>query len=866
MEVSRIRALRGPNLWSRNTAIEAIVACSDPECSIDDMPEFEARLRARFPQIGLLRPEGHQGAVSMAHVLQAIAVSLQAHAGCPVTFGRTSATVEPGVFQIAVEYSEEAVGKLALELACALLEAARDDQPFDLQAALARLRELDEDIRLGPSTGAIVAAAVARNIPYHRLTQGSLVQFGWGSRQRRIQAAETDNTSAIAESIAQDKDLTKMLLDAAGVPVPSGRLVESAEEAWEAAQELGGPVVVKPRDGSQGRGVAVNIDTRERVMQAYEAASDISSDVIVERYIPGHDFRLLVVGDQLVAAARRDPPQVTGDGVHSIRQLVEQVNADPLRGDGHATSLTRIRFDDIALATLAKQGYDADTVPPAGTLVVLRNNANLSTGGSATDVTDEVHPDLAARAVTAARMIGLDICGVDVVAETVHLPLEDQHGGVVEVNAAPGLRMHLNPSFGKGRPVGEAIVGQMFADGDDGRIPVVAVAGTNGKTTTVRLTAHLLACAGNRVGMTNSDGVYVQSQRIDTGDCSGPRSARRILLHPGVDAAVFETARGGILREGLAFDRCDVAIVTNIGMGDHLGLGYIATVEDLAVVKRVIVQYVRPGGMAVLNAADPIVADMASACPSSVTFFANDPDHPIIATHRAQGQRVVYRQDDAIVAHQGDTRVLLPLSAIPLTRGGAIAFQIENAMAAVAAAWALELPWDTIRAGLAGFVNDAATAPGRFNMFDYGGATLIADYGHNPDAILALVKAVDALPARRRSVVISGAGDRRDEDLRRQTEILGDAFDEVVLYEDQCQRGRADGEVLALLRQGLARAQRASAIEEIRGEFLAIDRALARLAPGDLCLILVDQVEEALAHIAQRVSERNAAVAVAPAR
>ncbi|WP_144638900.1 cyanophycin synthetase [Bordetella genomosp. 13] len=866
MEVSRIRALRGPNLWSRNTAIEAIVACSDTECSIDDTPDFEARLRARFPLIGLLRPEGHQGALSMAHVLQSVAVSLQAHAGCPVTFGRTQATIEPGVFQIAVEYSEESVGKLALELARTLLQAAVDDQPFDLADALARLRELDEDIRLGPSTGAIVAAAVARGIPYHRLTQGSLVQFGWGSRQRRIQAAETDNTSAIAESIAQDKDLTKMLLDAAGVPVPNGRVADSAEGAWEAAQELGGPVVVKPRDGSQGRGVAVNIDTRERVFQAYEAASEISSDVIVERYIPGHDFRLLVVGSQLVAAARRDPPKVTGDGVHSIRQLVEQVNADPLRGDGHATSLTRIRFDDIALATLAKQGYDADTVPPAGTLVVLRNNANLSTGGSATDVTDEVHPDLAARAVTAARMIGLDICGVDVVAETVHLPLEEQHGGVVEVNAAPGLRMHLNPSFGKGRPVGEAIVGQIFADGQDGRIPVVAVAGTNGKTTTVRLTAHLLSCAGNRVGMTNSDGVYVQSQRIDTGDCSGPRSARRILLHPAVDAAVFETARGGILREGLAFDRCDVAIVTNIGQGDHLGLGYISTVEDLAVVKRVIVQYVRPGGMAVLNAADPIVAEMAGACPGSVTFFAADPDNPIIATHRAQGHRVVYRQNDAIVAHQADTRVELSLSAIPLTRGGDIVFQVDNAMAAVAAAWALDLPWDTIRSGLAGFVNDAATAPGRFNMFDYGGATLIADYGHNPDAILALVKAVDALPAQRRSVVISGAGDRRDEDLRRQTEILGDAFDELVLYEDQCQRGREDGEVLALLREGLANARRASRIEEIRGEFLAIDTALARLAAGDLCLILVDQVEEALAHIAQRVAERNAAIAAAPAR
>ncbi|SAI11904.1 cyanophycin synthetase [Bordetella ansorpii] len=866
MEVSRIRALRGPNLWSRNTAIEAIVACSDTECSIDDTPDFDARLRARFPLIGLLRPEGHQGALSMAHVLQAVAVSLQAHAGCPVTFGRTQATIEPGVFQIAVEYSEESVGKLALDLAQQLLQAAVDDQPFDLADALHKLRELDEDIRLGPSTGAIVAAAVARGIPYHRLTQGSLVQFGWGSRQRRIQAAETDNTSAIAESIAQDKDLTKMLLDAAGVPVPNGRVADSAEGAWEAAQELGGPVVVKPRDGSQGRGVAVNIDTRERVFQAYEAASEISSEVIVERYIPGHDFRLLVVGSQLVAAARRDPPKVTGDGVHSIRQLVEQVNADPLRGDGHATSLTRIRFDDIALATLAKQGYGADTVPPAGTLVVLRNNANLSTGGSATDVTDEVHPDLAARAVTAARMIGLDICGVDVVAETVHLPLEDQHGGVVEVNAAPGLRMHLNPSFGKGRPVGEAIVGQIFADGQDGRIPVVAVAGTNGKTTTVRLTAHLLSCAGNRVGMTNSDGVYVQSHRIDTGDCSGPRSARRILLHPGVDAAVFETARGGILREGLAFDRCDVAIVTNIGQGDHLGLGYISTVEDLAVVKRVIVQYVRPGGMAVLNAADPIVAEMASACPGSVTFFSADPDHPVIATHRAQGQRVVVRQNDAIVAQQGEMRVELPLSAIPLTRGGDIVFQVDNAMAAVAAAWALDLPWETIRSGLAGFVNDAATAPGRFNLFDYGGATLIADYGHNPDAILALVKAVDALPARRRSVVISGAGDRRDEDLRRQTEILGDAFDDMVLYEDQCQRGREDGEVLALLREGLAHARRASRIDEIRGEFLAIDTALERLAPGDLCLVLVDQVEEALAHIAQRVAERNAAVSVARAQ
>ncbi|WP_313699731.1 cyanophycin synthetase [Achromobacter sp.] len=855
MEVSRIRALRGPNLWSKNTAIEAIVSCGDAECSIDNLPEFEARLRARLPQTGLLRPEGHQGAVSIAHVLQIVALTMQAHAGCPVTFGRTASTIEPGVFQVVVEYSEEEVGKLAMELAQDLVRAALDDTPFDIADALKRLRELDEDVRLGPSTGSIVNAATARNIPYRRLTQGSMVQFGWGSKQRRIQAAETDLTSAISESIAQDKDLTKMLLDAAGVPVPMGRSVTTAEEAWEAAQELGGPVVVKPRDGSQGRGVAVNIETRERVIQAFEVAEEISSEVIVERYIPGHDFRLLVVGGALVAASRRDPPQVTGDGQQTIRQLVDQVNADPLRGDGHATSLTKIRFDDIALATLKKQGFDADSVPPSGTLIFLRNNANLSTGGSATDVTDEVHPEMAARAVSAARMIGLDICGVDVVAETVQYPLEDQHGGVVEVNAAPGLRMHLNPSFGKGRAVGEAIIANMFADGDDGRIPVVAVAGTNGKTTTVRLTAHLLGAAGNRVGMTNSDGVYVDNLRIDTGDCSGPRSARSVLMHPDVDAAVFETARGGILREGLAFDRCNVAIVTNIGMGDHLGLGYISTVEDLAVVKRVIVQHVHPSGMAVLNAADPIVAEMAASCPGSITYFAEDRNHPVLATHRAQGLRSVYRDGDAIVAAQGPDEVRFPLAEIPLTRNGTITFQVENAMASIAAAWALDLGWDVVRRGLATFVNDAQTAPGRFNVFDYRGATVIADYGHNPDAIQALVRAVDAMPAKRRSVVISGAGDRRDEDIRMQTEILGAAFDDVLLYQDQCQRGREDGEVLALLQQGLVGASRTTQIDEIHGEFVAIDTALARLNSGDLCLILVDQVEEALDHIAKRIAQ-----------
>jgi cyanophycin synthetase len=859
MQVSRIRALRGPNLWSRHTAIEAIVSCAEHECNIDHLPGFETRLRERFPELAMLRPLGHDEAVSMAQALEFAALGLQAQAGCPVTFSRTAQTVDNGTYQVVVEYSEEAVGRLAMELAETLCRAAVNDTEFELGDALDCLRALDEDVRLGPSTGSIVYAAVARNIPYRRLTEGSMVQFGWGRRQRRIQAAETDRTSAVAESIAQDKELSKILLHAAGVPVPGGRPVLSAEDAWAAACEIGGAVVVKPQDGNQGKGVAVNLCTREQIEAAYAIAFEVSDEVLVERYIPGHDYRLLVVGDQLVAAARRDPPLVIGDGVHTIRQLVERVNLDPRRGEGHATSLTRIRLDEVALALLTSAGLNAESVPPRGQRVVLRNNANLSTGGTATDVTDDVHPEFAAQAVAAAQTIGLDIAGVDVVCDSVLRPLEAQGGGIVEINAAPGLRMHLQPSFGKGRAVGEAIIANMFADGDEARIPLVAVAGTNGKTTTVRLIANILGSHGLCVGMTTTDGVYIAGRRTDTGDCSGPKSARNVLLHPDVDSAVLETARGGVLREGLGFDRCDVAVVTNVGLGDHLGLSYISTVEDLSVVKRVIVQNVRPTtGVAVLNAADPMVARMADSCPGSVTFFASDRNHPVMAMHRARRKRVVYRDGDSIVASGAGVEHRLALANIPLTQNGAIGFQVENAMAATAAAWALGVDWATIGRGLASFVNDAQTAPGRFNLFGYRGATLIADYGHNPDAIQALVNAIDNMPmpsTGRRSVVISGAGDRRDEDLCRQTEILGDAFDRVVLYQDQCQRGRADGEVLALLQRGLKNAKRASEVQEIHGEFLAIDTALAQLRAGDLCLILIDQIEEALEHIARRLAE-----------
>ena len=855
MDVSRIRALRGPNLWSRHTAIQAIVRCDGAETAIADLPGFEARLRERFPELGDLIPSDHLDTVSVAHALEFCALGLQAQAGCPVTFSRTTQTVDAGVYQVVVEYSEEDVGRLAFEHAEKLCLAALDDTPFDLDGTLKELRDLDEDIRLGPSTGAIVSAAAARGIPFRRLTQGSLVQFGWGSKQKRIQAAETSFTSAIAEAIAQDKELTKKLLHASGVAVPYGRPVEDEDDAWVAAQEVGLPVVVKPQDGNQGKGISVNLTSEEQVRKAYRVAIEFRDDIMVEKYLPGHDWRLLVIGNKLIAAARRDPPLVIGDGTHTVRELVDIVNSDPRRSDGHATSLTKIRFDEIALARLAEQGYTADSVPPRGVRVILRNNANLSTGGTATDVTDDVHPDLAAAAVAAAQTVGLDIAGIDVVCDTILKPLEDQGGGIVEVNAAPGLRMHLDPSFGKGRDVGKAIVDMMYKDGSNGRIPVVAIAGTNGKTTTSRLIGRIFEANGQRVGMTSTDGVYIQGRQIDDGDCSGPRSARNVLMHPDVDAAVFETARGGVLREGLGFDMCDVAVVTNIGIGDHLGLNYITTVDELAVVKRVIVENVAPHGTAVLNAADPQVARMAAHCPGSIIFFARDKANPVLATHKAQGKRVVFANEEGIVCQEGRKSYRIAYSGIPLTRDGSIGFQVENVMAATATGWALGLDWAVIEKALAGFVSDASTAPGRFNVFDYKGATLIADYGHNPDAMQALVQAVDGMKSIRRSVVISGAGDRRDDDIRQQTEILGQAFDDAILYQDACQRGREDGEVVALLREGLKHAKRTKRIDEITGEFKAIDLALERLQPGDLCLILIDQVEEALAHITRRIAE-----------
>src|SRR5664280_625069 len=855
MDLESIRILRGPNLWSNLTVIEALLTQT-----WEFTEEFSSRIQLLTPLLGAKVGDGLQDAVAkcgtgargVAQVVAAVALALEQTVGSEVAFTDVRDTNRANVFRIIVQYEEEEVGRAAVRLATEFFRDGLDQKT--LEQRLQHLRLLLQNVRLGPSTRSIVEAAHARGIPARRLMEGNLVQLGHGKFQRRIWASETDQTSAIGEAIAQDKDLTKTLLSACGVPVPEGRVVQSAEEAWQVAQTLGSPVVIKPKSGNQGRGVSVNLSTQEAVNVAFAAASREGKVIIVERYILGHDYRFLVVDSRVVAAARRQAPSVVGDGRNSIVQLVDEANRDPRRGEDHSTALSKLLLDEIAQEVLHEQNLTIKSIPTPGQLVTLRRNANLSTGGTATDVTDEVNPEVAARVVEAAQLVGLDVAGIDVVAPSVNQPLEMSGGAIVEVNAAPGLRMHLFPSYGKARAVGEAIVSSLYAPSNNGRMPVVAVTGTNGKTTTVRCMAHVLRGLGLKVGMTCTDGIYVDDRRIDTGDCSGPRSARTVLSHPQVEAAILETARGGILREGLGFDRCDVAIVTNIAKGDHLGLGGIETEEQLADVKQSIVRVVASNGSAVLKASDPLVVAMAKHCPGNVIFFERDGDHPVMVAHRRQGGCTVFVRDRQIVVAIGQQQwIIAAVDRLPLAYGGRIGFQVDNLLAVAAAAWSLNVPRDVIRGQLESFASDVTTVPGRFNIFETAGRTVISDYGHNASALLALVDAIRRLPHRRRSIVYTAAGDRRDVDIMEQARIIGTHFDEVFLYEDKCTRGRADGEVIRLMRRGLQDTLRVKQVFETRGERIAIENALENLDRGDLLLCQVDQVEDALGWIENKL-------------
>lgn len=874
MEILKINALRGPNVWANFPVLEVWVKLGVyNEKSSEEYPGFNDRLKSWLPSLIEHRCSvGERGGffvrldrgTYLGHILEHVSLELQTLAGTDVGFGRARETSVEGTYRVAIKYQEEKLALEAVQAARDLIMAAVHDTPFDVTGTIERLKDLAHDLCLGPSTRSIVEAARARGIPWRRLTEGSMVQFGYGARIRRICAAETDRTGAIAEMIAQDKELTKKILREIGVPVPDGRPVKDADDAWEAAQEIGLPVVVKPQNGNQGRGVATNLRSEAEVRAAYAAAYAREDEVLLEKYAPGCDWRLLVIGDKLIAAARREPAHVFGDGQRTIRELVAEVNKDPRRSDGHATALSFVKLDDVALEVVKSQGFEPDSIPPSGLKVLIRRNANLSTGGTAEDVTDTVHPDVAARAIEAAKVVGLDIAGIDIVAEDISQPLEDQHGVIVEVNAAPGLRMHLEPSGGKPRAVGEAIIQMMFGEDQTGRIPIVSVTGTNGKTTTTRLIAHILRRRNARVGMTTTDGIFLNDRLIDRGDCSGPKSARCVLSNPCVDAAVFETARGGIVREGLGFDRCDVGVVTNIGAGDHLGLADIQTPEQLAKVKRVVVESVSRDGSAVLNADDPLVIEMAEYCKGGVIFFSRDENSPVLKKHLEQGKPVTFVRDNKIIqADREGESTLMSLDLIPLTHGGRIGFQVDNVLAAAAACWGLGIDEENIIAGLETFTPDLQHSPGRFNMLEVNGATVVVDYGHNTSSLQTICATLKGFEAKRRLAVYSAAGDRRDEDFVDQGRLLGQNFDEVVIYEGQYVRGREKGEITQFFKQGIIEGGPGKKIHEVVGAVASMDLALSMLKPGDLLLMQADEVAETVEYLNKYLANNPAAREVA---
>lgn len=845
MNIRKVLALRGPNIWSRHTVLEALVDLGAlKDTSSAQMPGFNDRLMSWLPTMVEHRCSvGERGGffqrlrwgTYLAHILEHTTLELQTLCGTVVGYGRARETSEEGVYKVAIRYQEETLARECLDTARGLLMAAVFDLPFDIEAELKRLRLLADRVCLGPSTTSIVEAARARNIPFRRLNAGSLVQFGQGKKQRRIWTAETDFTSAIAESIAQDKQLTKTMLTAAGVPVPEGREVESDEDAWSAAQDIGKPVVVKPVDGNHGRGVCMNLTEEHQIKAAYHEALKEGSGVIVERFASGSEHRLLVVGRQLVAAAAGDAVSVIGDGTHTIRELVElQVNSDPRRGDDETKPLDTLRITPLTVIELELQGYKPESIPANGSKVIVRRIDNLSR-----DVTDEVHPTVAEHAILAAQVVGLDVAGIDMVTQDISQPLEDQGGVIVEVNAGPGLLMHLKPEVGKPRPVGEAIINHLFPDPtDDGRIPVVSVTGTNGKTTVARLVTSILKAAGRMVGLACTDGIIIDGRTIDTADCAGPRSARNILLNPVLDAAVFEAARGGILREGLGFDKCDVAVVTNIAEADHLGLQYIDSPREMFKVKRTPVDVVLPTGTAVLNAADPLVVEMKELSAGAVTFFAIDGNHPVIRDHRAHGKRTVIVSRGHVVLCDGEHETqLVSLESLPCTHGGRVDFQIENVLAATAAAWSLGLNLEDIRTGLQSFQGNLQDGPARFNVLESAEKTIVVMDGRNRSALAAVVSAIDHFPHTRRTAIYSAELDRRDPDIVSQGQLLGMSFDRVILCEIEEGNERPTGEVSRLLRQGVETGNRATSIQEIRDWNQAVDAAWRELQPGELLVI-----------------------------
>ncbi len=861
MRVTRIRALRGPNYWR----LAPVIACDVSlgaleEVATADIPGFTDRLLEHLPS--LLEHEctrGREGGfverlregTRLPHVIEHVALELQIRAGSDVSFGRVVESGDPGVWWVIVAYNEEHVGLEAMRRAVALIRACIDDTPFDMPATERQMQELYESVRLGPSTAAIVEEATRRGIPVRRLNSGSLVRLGLGKNLRRIQAAMTDFTSAIGTEIAQNKDDTKRALEQIGLPVPAGEVTSTVGGAVEIADQIGYPVLLKPLDASQGRGISTRLDDASALRAAWPYASGTSRLVVVERFAEGSDHRVLVVNRKVVAVAQRIAAHVIGDGRSTIRELIDQVNSDPRRGVGHGRTLTRLPTDELTASHLVRYGYTFDSVPDPGMKVTLRATANLSTGGTSIDRTDEIHPDNATACEMAAGIIGLDIAGIDVVTPDISVPFRENGAVIIEVNASPGIRMHTQPAVGRPRNVAAPMVDMLYPPGADSTIPIVAVTGTNGKTTTTRLIAHLFRHTDRTVGFTTTDGVYLGNRLVMEGDMTGPFSANIILSNPTVDVAVLETARGGILRAGLGFDECDVGVVLNVAE-DHLGLRGIHTVEQLADVKGIIAEVVKRDGHAVLNGDDRLVRRLRKRTPADVVFFSRsgEGENDLVDEHIERGGIAVRIEDGTFVIRRG--RLRIPIAAVrevPLMLGGAARFQEENIMAAIATAYVQGVRYDDIRAGLLSFFPSPTMTPGRLNLLDVSGGRVLVDYAHNPAALAGLVDLTMQMPATRRIAVIAVPGDRRDEDIRNAARITS-RFDAAVIKEDEDLRGRAPGEVAHLLREGLLESgMPADMVRIIRDEPEAIRTALDEMRDGDLVVILAGIVSESLASV-----------------
>ena len=871
--IRETRIYRGPNFWSYEPAIHMVVDIGRLEKFPTDMlPGFTESLITLLP--GLHDHQCSRGrdggfverlieGTWAGHVVEHVALELERTAGHEITRGKTRSTGESGVYNVIFGYLDETVGSLAGKLAVRLVNhlvpgSDLGDDEFDFDSEHEDYLRTCQRSAFGPSTQAILDEAIARDIPWQRLNSGSLVQLGHGVNQQRIRATMTSLTSSLAVDIASDKELTNRLLAAAGLPVPTSEVVRRADDAVRMARRIGYPVVLKPLDGNHGRGVAINLNTEEEVRAAFEEAYDQSRRgyVLVESFITGKDYRVLVVGGHMIAIAERVPAHVIGDGTKTVAELVETTNADPRRGVGHEKVLTRIEVTAGAIELVREQGYAMTDVPPRGEMVKLALTGNMSTGGISIDRTFEAHPDNIDIAEEAARVVGLDIAGIDFLCPDITQPVRETGGAICEVNAAPGFRMHSHPTIGDPQYVAKPVVDLMFPPGTSSRIPIIAVTGTNGKTTCSRMISHIFKNMGRKVGMTSTDGIVIDDRLVIKSDASGPRSARMVLQNPRVDFAVFEVARGGILREGLGYSRNDVAVVLNV-QPDHLGLRGIDTVEQLAQVKQVIVEAVPKNGAAVLNADDPLVAGMRRASSGEVVWFSIVPDNRMISDHCRRGGKAVILEPgelgDLIVLVHGRRRMPIAYThLLPATFGGKAMFNVQNAMAAAGAAYCAGAHLQDIRGGLRSFTPSYYSAPGRMNMTEVKGIKVIVDYCHNAPAMVALGGFVDRFfedsaswERPQRIGVVATAGDRRDQDMIDLGRESAKHFDRIIVREDVRLRGRAPGETAGLIVQGAKQAQaegaRVKQIEVVLDEIEATKAGVEWANPGDLVVVCVDQ-------------------------